>query len=131
MIALDTNILVRLVTRDHEGQALRVKALFDLHEEKEGVFFVSDIVLCEMCWTLDRGYRHSRDEIGVVLAALLENRSLSLESPQAVEEALGVFRTVEAGFPDCLIAVKARLWGCSKTVSFDRKMGDFPGVEIL
>ncbi len=131
MIALDTNILVRLVTRDHEGQALRVKALFDLHEEKEGVFFVSDIVLCEMCWTLDRSDLHSRDEIGVVLAALLENRSLSLESPQAVEEALGVFRTVEAGFPDCLIAVKARLWGCSKTVSFDRKMGDFPGVEIL
>ena len=29
MIALDTNVLVRLVTRDNEAQARRAKAVFD------------------------------------------------------------------------------------------------------
>lgn len=31
MIALDTNVLVRLVTRDNEAQAQRAKAVFDAH----------------------------------------------------------------------------------------------------
>ena len=130
MIALDTNVLVRLLTRDHEAQALRVKALFDSQGE-DGIFFVSDIVLAELCWTLERSYRHSRSEIDAAISALSVNRSLSLESSRAVEEALGLFRTVEAGFPDCLIAAKARLRGCSKTVTFDRRMADLPGVERL
>ena len=87
MIALDTNVLVRLLTRDHEEQALRVKALFDSHEGEDGVFFVSDIVLAELCWILERSYRHSRSEID---AALSVNRSLSLESSHVVEEALEI-----------------------------------------
>ena len=131
MIALDTNVLVRLLTRDHEEQALRAKALFDSQEGEDGIFFVSDIVLAKLCWTLEGSYRHSRSEIDAAISALSVNRSLSLESSRAVEEALGLFRTVEAGFPDCLIAAKARLRGCSKTVTFDRRMADLPGVERL
>ncbi len=90
MIALDTNVLVRLLTRDHEEQALRVKALFDSHEGEDGIFFVSDIVLAELCWTLERSYRHSRSEMDAAISALSVNRSLSLESSHAVEEALEI-----------------------------------------
>lgn len=131
MIALDTNVLIRLLTCDHEEQAMKVKALIDSHAGEDEVFFVSDIVIAELSWTLERSYRYSRSEIEAAISALSVNRSFSFESSPALEVALEIFRSVDAGFPDCLIAAKARLRGCSKAVTFDRKMVDLPGVECL
>ena len=56
MIALDTNILVRLLTRDDDKQAEKVRILFETHAENNDQFFVSDVVLAELAWTLERTY---------------------------------------------------------------------------
>ncbi len=60
MIALDTNVLVRLVTRDNEAQAQRAKAVFNAHGEEHGGLFVSNIALAELYWTLSRSYELER-----------------------------------------------------------------------
>jgi len=125
MIALDTNVLVRLVTRDNEAQAQRAKAVFDAQEE-HGSLFVSDIVLIELCWTLSRSYQLTR-----ALRALLGNSSIALESPRAVRDALNNFETLTVDFSDCLIVAKARDAGCSHTITFDRRMKLLPEVELL
>ncbi len=129
MIALDTNVLVRLVTRDDEAQARRAKAVFDAHAEEDGGLFVSDVVLVELCWTLARAYELGRDDIARTVRALLGNASVALESPEAVREALGLFEAGGPDFPDCLIVAKARAAGCARTLSFDRRMASLPGVE--
>jgi predicted nucleic-acid-binding protein len=63
--------------------------------------------------------------------ALLDNASIALESPAAVRAALNSFATGSADFPDCLSVAKAREAGCSRSLSFDRRMGSLPGVELL
>lgn len=131
MIALDTNILVRLVTCDDEPQAMRAKGIFDLHGSEDGALFVSDIVLVELCWTLDRSYRLTGQEIEEVLFALLDNNTVKLESPAAVRDALTIFKKNGVGFSDCLIVAKAHHEGCSKTLTFDRRMASLPDVEVL
>ena len=131
MIALDTNILVRLITRDDEAQALRSKSIFDLHRNDDGALFVSDIVLVELCWTLERSYRLTRQEIESVLLSLLENSTVKLESPALVRDAIASFRTDGVGFSDCLIVARAHHEGCTKTLTFDRRMSSLPNVEIL
>lgn len=131
MIALDTNVLVRLVTRDDETQAQRARAVFDTHANEEGGLFVADIVLVELCWTLARSYELSRLEIARTVHALLDNASIALESPSAVKSALTYFEAGSADFPDCLIIAKASQAGCSQTLSFDRRMGALPGVQLL
>jgi predicted nucleic-acid-binding protein len=131
MIALDTNILVRLITRDDEAQALRSKSIFDLHRNDDGALFVSDIVLVELCWTLERSYRLTRQEIESVLLSLLENSTVQLESPALVRDAIASFRTDGVGFSDCLIVARAHHEGCTKTLTFDRRMSSLPNVEIL
>ena len=131
MIALDTNVLVRLVTRDDEAQAQRAKVVFDLHSGKNGGLFVSDIVLVELCWTLARSYELSRADIARTVRALLDNASIALESPAAVKGALIYFEAGSADFPDCLIVAKAGEVGCSHTLSFDKRMGLLPGVQLL
>lgn len=131
MIALDTNVLVRLVTRDDEAQAQRAKLVFDTHAGEDGGLFVADIVLVELCWTLARTYELSRADIAGIVRALLDNASIALESPAVVKSALVYFDTGRADFPDCLIVAKAGQVGCSHTISFDRRMGQLPGVELL
>ena len=131
MIALDTNILVRLVTRDDEAQAQRAKAAFDTYAGENGALFVADIVLVELCWTLARSYELERVDIARTVRALLDNASIALESPTAVKGALVHFETSSAEFPDCLIVAKAGQVGCSQLLSFDKRMGPLPGVQLL
>lgn len=131
MIAIDTNVLVRLVTRDDEAQALRAKAVFDAHGNEDGVLFVSDIVLVELCWTLERSYRLPRAAIATVLRALLGNSTVKLESPASVREALTRFAAGAVGFPDCLIVAKALETGCRQILTFDRRMAGLPEVELI
>jgi predicted nucleic-acid-binding protein len=131
VIALDTNVLVRLVTRDDEKQAQRAKAVFDKHADEEGGLFVSDIVLVELCWTLSKSYGLARAEIARTVRALFDNASIALESAAAVRDALASFEAGSADFPDCLIVAKAVHAGCARTLSFDRRMGSLRGVELL
>ncbi|MDD5059368.1 MAG: type II toxin-antitoxin system VapC family toxin [Sideroxydans sp.] len=131
MIALDTNVLVRLVTRDNEAQAQRAKAVFDTHGEEHGCFFVSDIVLVELCWTLSRSYELQRADIARTVRALLENSSIAFESSLVVRNALNSFETTTADFPDCLIVAKAGHAGCSHTLTFDQRMKLLPEVQLL
>lgn len=131
MIALDTNVLVRLVTRDDETQAVRAKAVFDAQGSEEGALFVADIVLVELCWTLERSYRLPQQAIAAVIHALLNNSTVKLESPPAVRDALAHFTKGSIGFPDCLIVAKAQHQGCSQTLTFDRRMASLPDVEVL
>ena len=93
--------------------------------------FVSDIVLVELCRTLERGYRLPRAAIVAVLRALLGNSTVTLESPTAVREALTHFAAGAVGFPDCLIVAKALDAGGKKTLTFDRRMANFPDVELI
>ncbi len=131
MIALDTNVLVRLDTRDDEAQAQRARAVFEEHAVEVGGLFVADIVLIELCWTLARNYELSRADIALTVHALLNNASIALESSAAVKSALVNFETGNADFPDCLIVAKAGQAGCSHTLNFDRRMGSLPGVQLL
>ena len=131
MIALDTNVLVRLVTRDNEAQALRAKAVFDAHSEAHGGLFVSDIVLVELCWTLSRSYELNRVDIARTVRALIDNGSIAFESQLAVRNALSSFETTTADFPDCLIVAKANQVGCGHTLTFDRRMKSLPSIQLL
>ncbi|MHB1565095.1 MAG: PIN domain-containing protein [Leptospirillum sp.] len=98
MIALATNILVRLITRDDETRALRAKALFYFHGSDDGSLFVSDIVLVELCWTLERSYRLPRQEIRTALLALQGNSTVQLKSPTLFRLLLPILKRMALDF---------------------------------
>ena len=131
MIALDTNVLVRLLTRDDEKQANKARALLEKHADEDAAFFVSDIVLAELAWTLERSYDYDRNSIAQVLKALAGNATLGFESREVLRVAQRLFADAKAGFADCLIVAKAQAAGCSSLVSFDKAMRVLPTVELL
>ncbi|MFN0160632.1 MAG: PIN domain-containing protein [Burkholderiales bacterium] len=131
MIALDTNLLLRLLVNDAPGQAAKVRALFDAHADEPSAFWIADVVLAEIVWALDRSYGRSRSEISMALHALSHHANVLLESAAVMGEALVLFEEGPAHFVDCLLAAKARAAGCSSVHTFDRKMRGLPGVQLL
>lgn len=131
MIALDTNVLVRLLTRDDEKQAAKAQALFEQHSSEDGAFFVSDVVLAELAWTLGGAYGFDRQAIAIAFKALSDNATVGFESREALRASLSLFENAKVGFADCLIAVKAQSAGCDSLATFDKAMRSLPGVDLL
>ncbi|MGH9465378.1 MAG: PIN domain-containing protein [Thermoanaerobaculia bacterium] len=131
MIAVDTNVLVRLVVGDDQEQVGRVIALLERTREAEQQWFVAVPVLCELVWVLDSVFGVPRRAIASTLDALLEERLYQVESREAVGEALDRYRRARGDFVDYLIAALARRHGAALTYTFDRALRREPGFALL
>jgi predicted nucleic-acid-binding protein len=131
MIAVDTNVLVRLVLADDDKQFARAQQLFDRHADTAGAIWVSDVVLVELTWVLHRAAGHDRTDITRVIDALAHNATVRLQSAAAVRKAVRLYEAGPADFADCLLAVQAHEAGADTVHTFDRKMSALPGVTLL
>lgn len=112
--AIDTNIIVRLLTNDDPKQAQSAK-----HIVEAGDVFVGSTVLLETEWVLRAGYGFTASEIVIALRGLGGLRGVTLEEPAEAAQAI---EWMEAGmdFADALHL--ARAGHCSAFLTFDRKL---------
>jgi predicted nucleic-acid-binding protein len=126
MRAVDTNVLVRLVTRDDAKQVAAAEAFV-----ARGAW-VPHLVLAETTWVLSSVYDRGADEIATAVEMLLNHEHLTLQDSEAVAEAVLSFRRRPAlGFSDCLVLEVARKAGHLPIGSFDRNFSKLAGVEKL
>lgn len=131
MIALDANVLVRLLVQDDPDQFARALAVLERASESEESCFLSDGVLCETAWVLASQYRAGRAEILVALSELVGDRRYTFQDPEALAEALRAFEDGRADFSDYLIGAAARRRGARTTYTFDRKLKNGDGFTLL
>jgi predicted nucleic-acid-binding protein len=81
--AVDTNILVRLLTRDNQRQADRAVSFID-----NNAIWVAKTVVLEIAWVLHSIYGFSRPEVLVALRALSGLQSIHLEDSTNVIKAI-------------------------------------------
>jgi predicted nucleic-acid-binding protein len=86
VIALDTNVLVRLLTRDDEQAALLAADLV-----RENPVFVCKTVLLETEWVLRSGYAFAPDAIRGAFVSLFGLPSLEVEDRPAILAALASY----------------------------------------
>jgi predicted nucleic-acid-binding protein len=131
-LAIDTNVLVRLLTRDDEAQYAAAQRL--LHEaaiDEEPVLIVLGILL-ETEWVLRSSYRLNKASIAAAFAALLESKDVEFEHAPTVEEALYVWaQHPQADFAHCLLTARAAHLGRTRFITFDAGAARLPGAELL
>ena len=126
MRAVDTNVLVRLLTRDDSRQVAAAEAFID-----RGAW-VSHLVLVEAVWVLDSVYERGAREIATAVEMLLNHQHLSVEDPDAVATAVQDFKDRPAvGFSDCLVLAIARKAGHLPLGTFDRTFAKLEGTVRL
>src|SRR5215210_897954 len=117
MRAVDTNILVRLITRDDPKQVPIAEAYIS-----RGAW-VSTIVLAETSWVLGAVYNLSHGEIATIVEMLLSHEHLALQDAEVVSTALEQYRqTPTLGFTDCLVLEIARKAGHLPLGTFDKHL---------
>ena len=121
MIALDTNLLVRLLTNDDPRQAAKVETWLRNNATASAPAYVDHVVLCELAWVLERSYGYARAEVHTALTALLEQDHLKLETPGLVRQALLMFADGPADFSDYLLAARAQDAGYAPVLTLERK----------
>lgn len=126
MRAIDTNVLVRLIVRDHKAQQLSAEAFIDAGA------WVSHLVLAETIWVLDSVYGLGRDELVDVIEMLLSQELITIEEPQVVLAALEHYRKKRtSGFTDFLILEIARKAGHVPLGTFDKDLSKADGTHKL
>ena len=126
MLALDTNVLVRLLVRDDATQAVAADAAI-----AKGAW-VSQLVLAEAVWVLDAVYERTPKQLIAALDLLLAHENLVLQDADGVAAALAQFRARPAlGFSDCLVLEIARKAGHLPLATFDKALGRLPGTHRL
>ncbi|WP_411845638.1 type II toxin-antitoxin system VapC family toxin [Roseibacillus persicicus] len=126
MRGIDTNILVRFLTRDDEKQAKRAAEILTKECGPESPGFLTNIVVVELVWTLSRIYQYPRPQIVAAIRALLNSKELRFESPDELHAALEHFEEGRADFADYLIGSLAVKNGCEDTLTFDKKAAKLP-----
>ena len=126
MLAVDTNVLVRLLARDDAKQAAAADAAV-----AKGAW-VSQLVLAEAVRVLDAVYERTPKQLSAALELLLAHESLVLQDVDVVAAALAQFRAKPAlGFSDCLVLEIARKAGHAPLATFDKALGKLPGTQKL
>jgi predicted nucleic-acid-binding protein len=122
MIAVDTNVLVRLLVKDDDAQTRKVVALFSrLHAAAEAAY-VSEVVICEIVWVLQSCYEFERKQIAAALKRLLQARQLSFDSPDRLTRALTAFEDGRGDLADYVIREQALAAECDAIMTFDKAL---------
>ena len=126
MRAVDTNVLVRLITRDDARQVAAAETFVAAGA------WVSHVVLVETLWVLESVYELEAERRATAVDMLLNHASITLQDADVVTVALGHFRRKPSlGFSDCLALAMARKAGHLPLGTFDRGLGKLDGAQRL
>jgi predicted nucleic-acid-binding protein len=126
MRAIDTNVLVRLLARDHPGQLASAQAFV------QAGAWVSLLVLMETVWVLDSVYGIKPGPLADGVEMLLDHRQMVVQDADLVKLALEKYRKhPELGFSDCLILEVACAAGHVPLGTFDRRLAKLKGAQKL
>ena len=126
MRAIDTNVLVRLITRDDPKQVTAAENFVAAGA------WIPQLVLAEAVWVLESVYARKPAQIATAVDMLLRHKDLTLQESDTVAAALRNFRRRPViGFSDCLVLEISRKAGHLPLGTFDRRLGTLEGSQRL
>ena len=126
MRAVDTNVLVRLMTRDDVKQVAVAEAFV-----ANGAW-VTHLAIAEATWVLGSVYDRGPEAIATAVEMLLSHEHVTVQDAEVVAAAIAQFRRYPTvGFSDCLMVEVARKAGHTPLGTFDRALGKIDGAQRL
>ena len=128
MIAIDTNVLVRLLVNDATAQTQVDLAKALLKRTKQ--VYVPQIVQVEMVWVLETAYQFEKTAVLSALKHLQQSPFFILQHQTEFDTALATFEKHTADFSDYLI-LSTCLENDHQLFTFDKKLARLQSVTLL
>ena len=113
---IDTNVLIRHLIGEPADQAKQATRTLSSLE----TLLLSDIVIAEAIYVLQKVYSVDRPTISDVMKSLLAFPSIQVVDEPTVLRALEIFVNHRLHFVDAFLAASAESTGVNKVVSFDQ-----------
>jgi predicted nucleic-acid-binding protein len=127
MAAIDTNVLVRLVTRDDPAQFEKAQAFI----RKNQPVLVTQLSILELVWVLMSRYGLKKEKVCQVVKQLLDMVELDVQQPALLEAAVNTWEGCKADFADCFILETVKDASGTPLGTFDAILGKLAGCQKL
>jgi uncharacterized protein len=128
---LDTNILLRFLTRDDERKARCALELLMRVERGEEKVITSPLVIFETVYTLQSFYKVPRQTIKEQVLSIISMRSLHLPDKNIFYQAFNFYVTKNISFADAYNAAYMLAEGISNIYSWDKDFDKIEGIARL
>ncbi len=125
---LDTNILLRYLTRDDEAKALSALHLLMRVEQGEEKIITSSLVIFETIFTLQSFYKVPRQQIKELLLPIISLKNLQLPDKIVYYHAFDLYVSKNISFADAYNAAYMLSHQVSNVYSWDT---DFDKIENI
>jgi len=131
LIGLDTNVVIRYLVQDDKKQSAAATRFIEKSLTTDSPGYISQIILCEIVWVLQRCYGVTKQQLRDIIEGLLTTKQLIVENVEVAWKALRAYDANSADFCDALIGQANVQSGCEHTVTFDKKAASLPGFDLL
>ncbi len=120
MVGLDTNVLIRYITQDDQHQCRIVDREITKALEKDEIFNIQPVVLCEVVWVLESAYGYNKNDIVTALEYILRTAQFVVIDKTIVWKAVYSYQDGKGDFADYYIGHMNKKNGADTTLTFDK-----------
>ncbi len=129
MKLLDTSALLEFFSGD-EQTVDRIDALFRELERKKEKLLVTEEVILELVYFLEKVYGWERDVIVDILQTVMSDSLFKIEARDSIAEALKIYTKNKLDFLDCLKIAKAKRRKAEGVVTLRKSLAR-GGIEVI
>lgn len=119
---LDTNVVIRFLTKDHEAQSPLAYKLFERAANGELGLYLSPFIVAECCCVLgSTRYGYDKQEISKQLRTMIQAKGIKTEEKESVLKALKDYEEQNVDFIDALLAAHVGKTAVKAVVTWNRK----------
>lgn len=119
---IDTNALISFVTDRNPDQQQKIAPLFESAADLKALILCHQNILTEFIHVMDRVYLVPKDEIGRIIAALVEMPGIEIIHKIDFNAVFSCWPSPISDFGDAVIATICKITKRSVVVTFDRKL---------
>lgn len=129
MNLVDANVILRFLTKDDLQKAERARILFELVEKGEIELLISDLVVAEVVWVLEKAYGCSRRDIKLKIEGILNTPNLQFQNRKILSECIAIYSDKNISFIDAYHVVLVRHSDIKTIFSYDTDFDKFSNIE--
>ena len=129
MKLLDTSALLEFFSGDEETVD-RIDALFRELERNKEKLLVTEEVILELVYFLEKVYGWEREVIADILQTVMSDSLFKVEAKDSIAQALKIYTGTKLDFLDCLKIAKAKRRKAEGVVTMRKSLGK-GGIEVI
>ena len=129
---IDTNILIRHLTKDNETKSLIAGQVLEGIKNNKYIGYLSECVICEAVYVLTskKIYNIPRELIPNGLLPVLTIPNMEVPDLNIFVVALEYFATTNLDFEDCVLVARMERKEFDGIISFDKGLDKFTGKRV-